>query len=307
METPNKSKPSGRHNPLNDYLFLRVMGEKGDEGQLLGFLNATLGRSDENRLSSVEILEDKTFSPEFLGNKASILDIRARLYDGTMVNIEVQLRNLGNMDKRSLFYWSREYSKGIKEGEDYTILPNVITINIIDFEFLEAENFHTVFHLREDKEKDFVLTGVLEIHFLDMVKWRRLREKDLANEPLHRWLTWFDESSPPELVAEVVKMDNAIRLAEEKQEYVLSDEDAIRAYERRQKMQWDLNSLENSALLKGRTEGHAKGLAEGHAEGEAVGFERANLEIARKMKARGRPLAEIAEYTDLSSELIENL
>jgi hypothetical protein len=33
-----------RLNPLNDYIFLKIMGEKGDEEQLLAFLNAVLGR-----------------------------------------------------------------------------------------------------------------------------------------------------------------------------------------------------------------------------------------------------------------------
>ena len=40
METSTSTKPSGRLNPLNDYLFCKVMGEKGSEVQLLGFLNA---------------------------------------------------------------------------------------------------------------------------------------------------------------------------------------------------------------------------------------------------------------------------
>jgi hypothetical protein len=37
-----------RFNPLNDYLFYKVMGEKGSETQLLGFLNAVLGRTGED-------------------------------------------------------------------------------------------------------------------------------------------------------------------------------------------------------------------------------------------------------------------
>ena len=299
MKTSNSSKPFARHNPLNDYLFLKVMGERGDEGQLLGFLNAALGRSENDQLVSVEILENKTFSPDFLGNKASILDLRARLSDGTMVNIEVQLRNLKNMNKRSLFYWSREYSQGIGEGQDYLLLPNVITINIIDFEFLNTEDFHTVFHLREDKEKDLVLTEVLEIHFLNMVNWRKLGEKDIVNEPLHRWLAWFDENSPPELVAEVVEMDAAIKLAEEKQVHVLSDEDAIRAYEYRQKLKWDEISFRNDAIREGR--------AEGLAEGKSEGIAQEKLEIARKMKAMGDSPERIHAITGLSLGVVSNL
>jgi predicted transposase/invertase (TIGR01784 family) len=204
-----KPKPAGsekspdRLNPLNDYLFFKVMGEKGDEEQLLAFLNAVLKRSGNSRLVSVEILENKTFTAEIIGDKSSILDIRAVLEDKSRVNIEVQLRNLGNMDRRSLFYWSLEYTRSLAAGKDYLELPNVIAINIVNFEFLPEGDFHTSFHLWEDKNKSVMLTDALEIHFVDMVKFRVLREKDIQNDPLHRWLSWFDKDSSPELIEEV--------------------------------------------------------------------------------------------------------
>jgi hypothetical protein len=36
----NKNKNEGRLNPLNDYLFMKYMGEEGDEEQIIAFLNA---------------------------------------------------------------------------------------------------------------------------------------------------------------------------------------------------------------------------------------------------------------------------
>ena len=44
-----------RLNPLNDFLFMKYMGEKGDEEQLLGFLNAVLQKTGRNVIVSVEI------------------------------------------------------------------------------------------------------------------------------------------------------------------------------------------------------------------------------------------------------------
>ena len=119
-----------RLNPLNDYLFQKYLGEKGDEEQLLSFLNAVLKRTRKTKLVNVEILENKTFTADMTGSKASILDIRAITDNNTRVNIEIQLQNFGNMDRRSLFYWSREYSKGIKEGQNYEELPNVIVVDV---------------------------------------------------------------------------------------------------------------------------------------------------------------------------------
>ncbi|MDR2048487.1 MAG: Rpn family recombination-promoting nuclease/putative transposase, partial [Treponema sp.] len=137
--SPSDGKPAERLNPLNDYLFLKIMGEKGDEEQLLGFLNAVLKRTGKDKLVSVEIIENKIFPAEVIGDKSSILDLRALLAEGTRITIEVQLRNLGNMDRRSLFYWSREYSKGLEAGQDYEELPNVIAINIVNFEYIRSD------------------------------------------------------------------------------------------------------------------------------------------------------------------------
>jgi len=65
------------YDPLNDFLFYKVMGEKGDEVQLLGFINAVLGKTENDKFTSVEILENKTFTPENIGDKSVTFDVRA--------------------------------------------------------------------------------------------------------------------------------------------------------------------------------------------------------------------------------------
>jgi predicted transposase/invertase (TIGR01784 family) len=82
-------------------------------------------------------------------------------------------------------------------------------------------------------------------------------------------------------------MDSAIKMAEDRQIYVSGDEDTIRAYEMREKVIWDLTSGLNHARKEGIMEG--------------------KIEIARKLKARGYPITEIAEDTELSQEVIEKL
>jgi predicted transposase/invertase (TIGR01784 family) len=292
-----------RYNPLNDYLFYKIMGEKGDEVQLLGFINAVLGKTGDDRFTSVEIIENKSFTPKVIGDKASILDVRAVLQSKTKVNIEVQVRNQYNMDRRSLFYWSKEYAESLEEGQDYRELPNVIAINIVNFNFPPVRNFHTRFHLREDSDRDMVLTDALEIHFINMVQYRKQARKGVVNDPLSRWMAWLNAKSPPELLAEVVKMDSAIQMADERMVYVTGDKEAIRAYERRQMALSDYNSSINYA----RGEGLKKGMRKGIREGKKEGMAKTSLEIARKMKNAGRPLSEIQEFTGLSIEAIEQI
>lgn len=123
-----------------------------------------------------------------------------------------------------------EYTKGIVEGQDYIDLPPVIVINILDFGYIPLDDFHTSFHLYEDKHKEYMLTDAPEMHYIDMVKWRKLKEKDYT-EAIHRWMVYFDEQSPPELIEEVVKMDIAIQMAQAKLEKIKSDPELAHAYD----------------------------------------------------------------------------
>ncbi|MCL2042644.1 MAG: Rpn family recombination-promoting nuclease/putative transposase [Treponema sp.] len=280
---------SQRFDPLNDYLFCKVMGEKGCEVQLLGFINAVLGKTRGEQFTSIEILENKTFTPEKIGDKSVTFDVRAVLQGKTKVNVEVQLRNRYNMDKRSLFHWSREFSSSLISGQDFNELPDVIAINIVNFDYLGTKDFHSCFRLRDDKEPDVILTGALEIHFINMVRYRKLKQK--LNDPLYRWLTWFNKSSPPELIAEVVKMDLSILNAEEKLAFISGDKDTIDFYNRRFMAMCDETSWRNYERGEGRKEGHQ---------------EKA-IEIARNMKVRGHPLEEIAMDTGLSVNTVKKL
>jgi predicted transposase/invertase (TIGR01784 family) len=301
--------PPQRLNPLNDYLFYKVFGEKGDEIQLLGFLNAVLGRTRDNCFTSVQILEDKTFTPEMIGDKFVTFDVRAVLQDKTRVNVEAQIRNQHNMDKRSLFYWGREYVKTIKSGEKYQDIPNVISINIVDFDFPPSKKYHTCFHLKEDHE-EIILTDSLETHFINMVQYRRyfgsklgkgkiLLSDPLCDEPLIPWLVWFNKNSPSELLEEVIRMNSAIQAADERLIYLSSDEDAIRAYEVRFKAECDRASEQAYSIKTGE----ARGMKKGEAKGQA----KKALEIARKMKKMGIPVSQISEATELSAETVEGL
>jgi predicted transposase/invertase (TIGR01784 family) len=263
------------------------MGEKGDEEQLLAFLNAVLKRTGKGEFASIEIIENKVFLAEIIGDKTSILDVRAVMGDGTKANVEVQLRNFGNMDKRILFYWSLGYTKGIKAGQDYGELPDVIAINIIDFEFVPVNDFHTSFHLWEDFHKECMLTDALEIHFIDMVKFRRLKEKDIVNDPLHRWLTFFDKNTNNKTLEEVINMDTAIQKAQDRISFVRSSEEELRVYQMREMAMMDYTSGMNFA----RREGLAKGISQ----------------VARSMKKASIPLSQITLCTGLSEDEVNRL
>ncbi|MCL2809013.1 MAG: Rpn family recombination-promoting nuclease/putative transposase [Treponema sp.] len=284
--------------PLNNFFFYKIFGEKGDEVQLLSFINAVLGKTGNNKYISVEIQENTSFMAEIMGGKSCILDVRAKLPDGSLVNIEVQISNKQNMDRRSLFYLSKVYTSKLKSGHDYIELPNVIAINIVDFDFPSTKNYHSSFHLREDTEHDIILTDALEIHFINMVKYKK-QIKDKLQDPLCRWLAWFDRESPIELLQEVVKMDSTIQTADERMAHVAQSEEEMWAYTRYMMGQCDRTAEINYA----REEGFEKGHAEAWEESKLL--ERHT--IARNLLAKGSTPEFVHEITGLDLETILGL
>jgi predicted transposase/invertase (TIGR01784 family) len=128
-----------------------------------------------------------------------------------------------------------------------------------------------------------------------MVKWRRQREKNLG-DPLHRWLTWFNEKSPPELIEEVLSMDTAIKAAYEKFGFATQRDFDVWDYNRRrEKAHLDMVSRLNYA----KEEGEEIGLQKGQ--------ENKTLEIAQKMKEMGDPIERIHTITGLPTETIQGL
>jgi predicted transposase/invertase (TIGR01784 family) len=315
MDTQAKTiEPQPRLNPLNDFLFYKTMGEKGDEPQLTGFLNAVLAPSGRKPIESLKIIEKKTFVKDVLQGKSCSLDVTAILKDGTRVNIEVQLNDKRNMDRRSLFYWSKLYSEVLKSGGNYRQLPDAIAINIVDYKFLDGR-VHSRFRLRETSDPSIELTSAMEIHFINVVEWRKLAGKDLAGNPLHRWLAWLDEKSPPELVEEVRKMDSAIAYAARRQSFVMQDDAARELYEMRQKAERDRRSELEFALEKGFLQGEEGGLQRGEEiglqRGEKIGLRKGEkrnaLQNAQNALAKGLSHQLVHEITGVDMETIAGL
>jgi len=199
------------------------------------------------RLVILEIVENKELTRDLIDDKTSILDVRAKTEDGTQIDIEVQLTNQHNMDKRTLFYWGRIFNESISKGEDYKNLPKVITINILDFDYINLDKFHTKFHLWEDESKDYMLTDLVEIHFIEISKFNKLEYKNLKEDRLQRWLTFFNNDISEEKLKELIEMDTDIKRAEERLKYLSSDSKTIEIYKAREKSLHERANMISSA------------------------------------------------------------
>ena len=156
-----------RLNPLNDYLFKQYMGTEECKSCLISFLNAVL----ELRIAEIKIISGKELHSEIMSGKLGRLDILAKLKDKTLINIEAQILDRGNISERTVFYNGRLYVSGINAGEDYLKLKKTISINILGYnmgEFQDYEEFHTQFHFRSKEHPELILTDKTEIHFIEL-------------------------------------------------------------------------------------------------------------------------------------------
>lgn len=278
-----------RLKPLNDFVFKKTFGEEGSKDNLIALLNAILSKEDRDKLVTLEIVENKELTPELIEDKTGIIDVRAKTADGTQLEIEVQLTNQHNMDKRTLWYWGELFSEGIKKGEDYKKLMKVITINILDFEYIKIPSkFHTTFHLWEDEVKDYMLTDVIEVHFIEMEKFRKLQNKNLKEDKLQRWLSFFRDDISKEELKELMDMDADIKKAEEKIEYLSSDPKALALYKARER------SLHERANM----------ISSAKEEGINIGATEKAIRVAEKMLRRGDSVEDIVDMTELLEEKV---
>ena len=237
--------------PLNDFIFKKVFGEKGNEDILISFINAVLKRTNKEPIIEIEIIDNKHLTKEVINDKTGIIDVRARTAKGENIDIEVQLTDQGNMDKRTLFYWGKMYLENIKQGEDYTSLEKVITINILDFDYLKTESYQSSFHLWEDIEKDYMLTDMVEIHFLELPKFRRKKNKNYRDNAIERWLAFLEKDIPEATLKELMDLEPAIEKAEKRIEYLSSDEETMNTYWERERSLHERANMINSAEERG--------------------------------------------------------
>ncbi len=124
-------------------------------------------------------------------DKASRLDLFVLTDANEHINVEIQFSNKYDIIERSIFYWAGIYHASLGKGEEYLKLRPVIVINILNYDMInETNQFHTMFHLRENTEH-FKLTNITEFHYIEMTKlikaWT-LGELDPWNDALARWL-----------------------------------------------------------------------------------------------------------------------
>ena len=274
-------------NPKNDYVFKRLFGHVGNETITKNLLSCIL----QLDITDIQLDSNPITEKELFDDKVGILDIKAKIDDTTNVDIEMQVTDHKNIEKRILFYLSKMYTKTIKKSQDYSSLEKCIAILITNYNIDIIKNipkYITKWNIREEEYQKIVLTDVMEIYIIEINKFKDYKEKSNHNS-LNSWIEFIE--SP-----EVVDMSNKeIQKAKKVLEEISQDEHEQYLAELREKYIMDQKAIEDAGYDKGLKTGIYQGISQ------------EKLQIAKKMLNEKIDLDTISRITGLSIQELKNL
>ncbi len=279
----------------NDLVFQKIFGKVGNENITKGFLEKLLGID----IKSLSLDVNKRMQGERLNDKTGRLDVKAKLNDGTTVLIEMQVVEYELMAERLLYYWAMAYTEGTARGRDYVDLNKTIAI-LISVENLKQtegiQNFHTRWNIREEKETDKILTNDLEIHIIELKKFKQRKEET----PVDNWIEFINLGGKEDM-SKLSKYDKELAAAIEELDKLQDSPEAHEEYLWRRKELMDkisfASAAERKAIEKGRIEGEKKGLEKGRTEGKN--------EIIKSMYKNGMKVEEISQIVNMDEKEIQ--
>lgn len=183
-------------------------------------------------------------------NKDFILDIRVKLNNKQLIDLEMQILNEGNWPERSISYAARSFDN-LERGDNYLNVMPVHSIGFLDFTlFPEAPEFYATYQLKNVKTGQ-IYSSKFAIHVVD------LNRTDLATEEdqkygIDKWAKLFKASTWEEL--RMITNNNPVLQQAAKDLYTINGDEILRQqararadaefWERRQKAR--IQQLENA-------------------------------------------------------------
>jgi predicted transposase/invertase (TIGR01784 family) len=263
-------------NPKIDFAFKKIFGSAQSKPILISFLNALLYQ-EQPVIEDLEII-DPYLAPKILGMKDTYVDVRARLRNGDLVIIEMQVLNVAGLEKRILYNAAKAYSGQLLVGESYQQLHAIIALTITDFVmFPDQPDVQSAYVLKEKSLLTDYPEGDLELVFVELPKFTKTLEELQGIK--EKWL-YFIKQAPalqlvPPAMSEVPEIGQAFTIANQAN---LSREE-LELQERK----WIYIQDQKGVFIKGEEIGLEKGLAKGLEQGLEQGLEKGREEKAREI------------------------
>lgn len=292
-----------RITPRVDLAFKKIFGVEENKDLLISLINSIVSKEDQ----IVDVTLLNPYNPQnFRNDKLSILDIKALGESGKRFNIEIQITDEADYDKRALYYWAKLYTEALQASQDYSSLNKAIGIHILNFTSIpETNKYHNVFHITE-KDSGLLYFKDLELHTIELNKFSNNPNEELADilkkveNSLDIWsafLTRHDLLNSNNLPK---KLDNAsLKKALTVLDVMNFTSEERDAYE--DHLKW--LRIEANTLKKYEAQARVRGKV----EGIQIGKTEEKIAIARNLKRSGVAITIISESTGLTKKQIEEL
>lgn len=192
----------------NDIAFRKIFGNENKKIILISFLNAVLKLEGNSHIVEVEILNPYQL-PIIKNLKASIIDVRARDKQGNTYIVEMQVSEPDGLDKRLLYYVSKDYSQQIESGQQYPKLRPVIFIGIFDFLFTQGTKYLSHHAVCDVEDGERVIKD-MDFYFIELPKFdKTLSELETITD---KWIYFIKEAENLDVIPENVD-DEGLRAA----------------------------------------------------------------------------------------------
>ena len=227
-----------RYMPTNDVIFKCLLGNAGNERITKSFLESVVGEQIEEISTDfkLELLKEK---PE---DKQMIADVVARDNKLQKYIIEMQKEAYKYLPNRFIGYMSKTYVADIKVKAKYTNLKRTVLVVLMEENFpnlQDIEEYHTVWHYREQNHKEKVLTKCTEIHILELNKYKKQKKKGGEIDP---WLEFFINPYGEE-VKEMARTREELEEAVRQYRILCADEEVQRIADAEDWAMYDYNSI----------------------------------------------------------------
>jgi predicted transposase/invertase (TIGR01784 family) len=260
----------------SDVVFRLFFADERNMEYLIGFLKSVL-RLPEDDYNEIEI-SDPHLLREYDADKLAIIDVKLKTRSKKVVHIEVQLSVTPDLRERIIFYDAKLITEQVGSGDDYDVIKKVISIVVTDEMLIKkSPRYHHRFTFY-DCEADVELSDIVEIYTLELPK---LPPKADGTE-LYDWAKFIAAETEEELTM-IAERNPQVGKAVVTLRELSADERARDMYERRERARRDMAS-QKKWVAKQR-----------------------DLEIAKKLLKRNRPIDEIIEDTGLTREELDEL
>ncbi|MEY4718398.1 MAG: hypothetical protein RL563_1016 [Pseudomonadota bacterium] len=181
--------------PKIDCVFKALLGAEDNSNLLVHFLNAILSADLAAPIATVEIINPYN-EREYLEDKLSIVDVKARDSQDHVYQVEIQLLNYAHLPARILYNWADIYSQQLQSGDFYDQLKPTYAIWLLSDNLIKnSDNYAHTFKFRDDRGQTLVEHGGIWLLELD-----KFHTQQIENEQ-QRWLRFFKDGEQLDDVA----------------------------------------------------------------------------------------------------------